>query len=791
MNRRRGVALRRLIVTFVICLGVCSAVLFGGAASASAAAGDGAKARAHLENAQWHYESKDYDNARKSILEALATAPDDNQIRDQARSLWQTVTITIQVQQSVEELSKILKEAEAAQKTKNQLAAQLDEAKRLSEQGKNKDASETALDVLKATNDAELVEKAKDILAENRPSMGGLLKILPQRLFVIGGWVLDILLAVLLVFIPLLLYRRARAFFKRYSWHRAHQDWKKDNSLYQSYFEYVRNPSRLYLRWVFQGVDDKTQMGVAEAVLDSFARMGQTKPAAYADLLHLERMKFQPLMLEFPTAQVDALPALESLNVQIGGVTLGGIATAFKSLRSWNDAKLLWIKGTAIAADEQITVSLTRRKPDDTTSTISATASKSKIKDLADTVTYMMYYSLTKEASISETDAANKLREGMILLDQYVSGQDPKQLEVAYKVFRSLRIEKPSFYKAYLYEGIALDLLEQHDEAIKRFQYLKDNSSESDLVEKAKYNEAVSLFRSYRPQAFEKSIEILDSLTGIAKDWYSKDGQALEDSLTALAGSPIKALAVATQANVVAHKPIFWKYSAPKGGDHDTPLEVKAAAKATVDQFVSEVLAVTEQLEKVLKRATGEKWDDISRQELKWAIENARGNVYLNYACNYLVPPHVEGANEPGLRLDYLKRAYEYFQECEMILPPGVETLTNLATALLGLCRDDNNYSYDKVRAYLYRAKEVNPHYEYADYRLAESWEQQGRIDEVVKILRAFAKEKTPTISSFRNLYSKYSLELAKFPVEPIEPSPDADAGSADSDTKRPEKPTA
>jgi hypothetical protein len=141
--------------------------------------------------------------------------------------------------------------------------------------------------------------------------------------------------------------------------------------------------------------------------------------------------------------------------------------------------------------------------------------------------------------------------------------------------------------------------------------------------------------------------------------------------------------------------------------------------------------------------------------------------------------------------VNYLKRAYEHFQECEMILPPGVETLTNLATALLGLCRDDNSYSYDKVRTYLYLAKEVNQHYEYADYRLAESWEQQGRIDEVVKILRAFAKEKTPTIGSFRNLYSKYSLELAKFPVEPIETSPIADAGSADTNSQPSEKPSA
>ncbi|HKC62347.1 MAG TPA: hypothetical protein VKB86_01860, partial [Pyrinomonadaceae bacterium] len=380
---------------------------------------------------------------------------------------------------------------------------------------------------------------------------------------------------------------------------------------------------------------------------------------------------------------------------------------------------------------------------------------------------------------------------GMSLLDQYVSGQDPKQLEAAYKVFRNIRIEKPTFDKAYLYEGIALDLLEQHDEAIMRFKYLEENASEQELVEKAKYNEAVSLFRSYKPEAFLDSIEILEKLIDLPANWY-RQGAALEAGLTALAQDSMKALAFATQANVIAHKPIFWKYyhDVPKGVDDEAFLAAKKAARREIAQWIKEVYLISRRLEEVLKRATGKKWDDAAKQELKWAIENARGNVYLNCAYNYLIPPYADEARDPGRRTRYLKRAFQYFQECEMILPPGVETLTNLATALLGLCRDDPNYSYDKVRAYLYLAKEANPHYEYADYRLAESWEQQGRIDEVVKILRAFAKERTPTISSFRNLYSKYSLELAKFPVEPVETPSESDTESTKSDDHSSEQPS-
>ena len=108
-------------------------------------------------------------------------------------------------------------------------------------------------------------------------------------------------------------------------------------------------------------------------------------------------------------------------------------------------------------------------------------------------------------------------------------------------------------------------------------------------------------------------------------------------------------------------------------------------------------------------------------------------------------PPHVLELNEPDLREQYLNEAYDAFRNCEMILTPGVETLTNLATTLLDLHRSP------ETREYLDRTRKINPFYEYGYFRTAEAWEQEGRVDEVLQLLRDFVKVKDPKIPSFRD----------------------------------------
>jgi len=69
------------------------------------------------------------------------------------------------------------------------------------------------------------------------------------------------------------------------------------------------------------------------------------------------------------------------------------------------------------------------------------------------------------------------LREGLNQLWQHVTIKIRTNLKKAYDRIPSRPNERVDFYEAYLYEGIALDLLSQHDEAIKRFEYLKTKSA--------------------------------------------------------------------------------------------------------------------------------------------------------------------------------------------------------------------------------------------------------------------------------------------------------------------------
>jgi hypothetical protein len=713
-----------------------------------------------LEKSKLYLDAKDFVNARAALIEALTAAPDDQKIRDEVRVQWGVVQKASQEKEEADAKAKEKKENDDLQKLNTNLTAQLEEAKRLSAQGKNTEASQIALSVLKETKDPELVKNANSILANNQPSAVGLFRVLPQRFFVIGGWVIDVVLTILLLGFALTFLMRPLRFlysrYKRYNWAEAFKAWRSTSSW--NFFKYLKDSGEKYRWWAFQSVDDPGKTGVAEAVIDSMKRMGEPNLIGYADLLLMERMKIESVQFEFSEVHVDPLPALDALNLQIGGVTLGGVAKALLALRGWFDTKLLWIKGTVTVVDSLITLRLTRRNPDDKTFTVTACADETKISELAEAASYMMYYSLAKGASLSDTEASNKLREGKKLLDQYVSAQDPKQLEAAYDIFRTVRIERPSFDEVYLYEGIALDLLEQHEEAIKRFKYLKekDQTSPPDLKDKAIYNEAVSRFRTYRPDYFDKSIVLLERLIDI-----SADALNLPASVTTLRSSTLRTLALATKANVIAHKPIFWKYYAkdPAQPEH---VPTKAEGLPLIEAWEAEVATISACLEAVLQQPLGD-GSDAAKQEVSWAIENAYGNAYLNSA-SYFFTDEVDAPK----RLQYLKWAYERFQDCEMLLPPGVETLTNLATALLHLSREDKKQRYDQVRSYLVRAKAANPHYEYADYRLAESWEQEGRIDEVVRVLRNFAKDRTPTNHDFIKLYQKYCVELAKFPVDQV-----------------------
>ncbi len=508
--------------------------------------------------------------------------------------------------------------------------------------------------------------------------------------------------------------------------------------------------------WTLFPIEDKTGLGISDAVVESMGRWTAPNMPISAGLLKLEMLQFASVPRldgQDQSFEMDLAPAVAALPLKVGAVDLSGLAQIFSPFRRWLNAKRPWIKGGIFATKTLITVRLTKCGTDGKTTSVTSSAEKARGVEAAESASYKMYYLIANTATIEEAGAADQLRLGLNLLKQYVNNRTPEKLNEAYKAFRNARNESPSFEEAYLYEGIVLDLMEQHDEAIKRFQFLaqpENTPSNEELREKAKCNEAIARFRKYKPDEIRKSIEILDHIVG---------ADVTDDDLV---DSPLKAMALATKANAIAHKPIFWQEFLFPGNlpsSDTTEIKDRKARKATVlRNWINEVKAITDRLKVVEGRIKADKspWDDLTTRQLMWAVHNATGNVYLNYAKNVLgqpVPPQVDNQE---LRKQDLEKAYAAFQNCEMLLPPGVETLTNLATVLTELGREA------EARKYLKAAVDLNREYEYAYYRMAQSWEKQNNAEEVVKVLKEFARIKAASIPNFKAIYSKYATELAQ-----------------------------
>lgn len=738
-----------------------------------------AKATALLNDAVWYLEVKDPATAQQLILQALAAARTDEEIRKRAGELWAQASDLAAKAAAAKGDEQKTKEDEAKQ---NQLA-RLDEAERKAARGENDAAATTAMDVLKETKDKDVTDKAKALLENNRPKTSAALR---KSWDTVWAWVLSVFVVIfvlLALWLLLRALRRVNAGWANYSWSKLagpiFSRWRAWVDPIWTTTEKVQNKRKDLRRWVVGAIKDTTPpLGVAEVVTSTLGCWGRQSAPASAGLLKLGTMQLPSvLQVELPDVDLDLTPALEALPLTIGGIKLDSLGKAIVPLRSWFGAKRLWIRGSALADDSTVTVRLTRRNANDTTDTVTATAHKSKAAEAAESASFKMYYLIAKDSSVVEADGADKLREGLKLLAQYVSGRDPKQLEAAYEALRDARGDNPALDEAYLYEGVALDMMERHDEAVTRFEYIVSSDAGKEIKDKAKYNKAVSLFREYRAEKLDEAIALLAEL------WKPEgDAPTAADMTSALIKEPIKALAYAAQANAVAHKPIFWRYYAkvPEGADDETIKRLKADAQGTVNAWVQEVNAITERLTGILADANTKvsPWDINTRQQLKWAIQNARGNVHLNCASRFYIKPYL-GEEEPKLRKEALEQAEDAFRQCEMLLPPGVETLTNLATVLMELELGEDSRDYSQ------RAIDLNPDYEYAYYRLAQAWERDGRIDELVKVLRLFAKDRMPGIPSFKALYSRHAIELAKFPA-----AANGDAGAATTTTSTPQATT-
>jgi hypothetical protein len=643
-----------------------------------------------------------------------------------------------------------IKQAEepARTKKKKQLA-QLQVARRLSNDGSYVNSDATIATVLGETDDKDVIDEANRILAANHPTTRNLLGLSQQTLFKIAAWGIDIVLGIVVLIALYVLLR-----FARYVWSMGHRG-----------------------TWRVDSIPDGNSSGLGDATVASLGNLSTLSewstavPPLTSGLLKLERLQLPTAKLDLTPTPLDLSVALQDLNLEFGGISLKGIAGAGRGIRGWFDSTCPSIKGKITQSSSGLTLRLTSLGPDGRTNTITAavagttstsalgatvlTFRQEDIRNAAEAASYQILYLIAMKGSTPiEAEAADKLREGLNLLGQSIYDQNPKQLVSAYDAFRLARTRHANLFEAYLYEGIALDLLQQHDEAIARFEYLEDDKRVADigLREKAAYNRAISLFRKYKQRDAKKAASILEKL---------------------MFNSQIKLMARAARASVIAQYPMYWREQPANGAQAADVLKAKNDRHPDMLKLINEVTIDKEHIERELAGAKSDRLTEPNENQrtedvqLEWAIKSAWGTLYLNSAIYFYAEPYPDEAWK-GKRQEYLRIAYNAFQECAMLITPGIEILTNLAKVCLELDRIQQGCSY------LEQALKLNPSYEYAYYRLARVRAERKEIPQLLSVLRRCEQNLTPTIAGFVELFRKYDVLL-----HPSIPKPSAPQNSA------------
>lgn len=317
-------------------------------------------------------------------------------------------------------------------------------------------------------------------------------------------------------------------------------------------------------------------------------------------------------------------------------------------------------------------------------------------------------------------------------LEEYLANGGVTHLQRAAKAFEraSKQGGEADRLTAMLYRGAVLDLLEDHCEAIRLFREVAD-SSNAELSFKARYNEAIAQMRRYTPAAFQDA------------------KKRLTDLLNALAPNhELVGIARAARANVVAHELIFWKASDAK--PPEDPVRLAAwlqPYRVKVDAWLAEANG---DIETAANAPLLKKGSSAARQ-LQWAIDNAKGNLALNEA-NHIMRVEMRGAD----RRTRLEEARDAFKRCAALLPPGVETLTNLATTHLELGELEESAHFSE------RAIAINKLYEYGYYRLAQARQRSGDEKAAKSVLRRAKRELEGRVNipSFQALFRDLGVAI-------------------------------
>jgi hypothetical protein len=661
------------------------------------------KALANLEVADSYLSAGQDGEAEKRILEALEAAGGEQDIRTRSFLLLQRVNRS--------------QRAAALERQRSLIA----EAERMVADGRFDEAATLIRDHLGDFDRDETLAQANAVLASSHPNwLRRKFAELVQR-----GWLGDavmVVAALLGLSIFLRLVRRAYARTRRGEWR-------------------------------VEVVQDAGSLGLGSLAVETLARWSEHSAAASAGLLKLETLNLQEVpRLTGEGPRIDFAPVLAELPA-IGTVNLGVFARLADTVGRWLRSTRDSIGVLVLSADPHVVVRLTCRGGAGKIFTVSASGVLTELATCTEAVrsaTYQMYYLIANKVSIPEAEAADRLRSGLERLRGYLGTRDPAKLKEAYETFREVRGVQPDLQEAYLYEGIALDLLERHDEAEALFDFMLRHS-EGSLRQKALYNRAITHFRKYRADQLQLALADLDQLIDPVLRGAKPEPKLFREA-------PVPALALAARANVIAHQPIFWQrlLFGDKVVEEQRVLERKIQALDSILGWKEEVRGLTgflRTLHETLLRQPEPAWDPPTLRQLEWAIHNSIANVHLNTAISFFNEPQIPGFDEAAEKVAFLEVAYAELRECEALLPAGVETLTNLSTALLYMAR------MAEARTYALAAIQANPDYEYAYYRLAQAWEKEGMTSKVEETLRSFPK--SPRIPEFQELFRSYYIKPA------------------------------
>ncbi len=157
--------------------------------------------------------------------------------------------------------------------------------------------------------------------------------------------------------------------------------------------------------------------------------------------------------LEIAGPELDLSAALETLKLEVGTLSVGGVAKALAGVRNWFNALRPSINGAAFIRDSQIVVHLVKRSAKGDIAAVAAVAEATAPEKAAESASFKVYYLISTGKTITDAQLAEKLKQGLDQLAQYISGRDPSKLQEAYQTFHSVIGENPTVRRSISLRG--------------------------------------------------------------------------------------------------------------------------------------------------------------------------------------------------------------------------------------------------------------------------------------------------------------------------------------------------